>query len=279
MDICQLSNVTADTLAEFLSINMPPDMLASVEQQLASGELKHEQMYIFGCDGSPEAAFTLTPAPIVVPRIKSDITEPHLSHFAQMLGEMLKDEEKIVIIDNNLAEINIAAFTEAGWNIQGHDKMYETDLTRGEWKLDSEVVELGANELLSSEMLNFYEKILETDDTIGDTGSRDPTEAFEDDATDEDIQLFVLKDHQAIVAAATLFPMGSDRIGIQVLGVLPSARGQGAGSRLHAHLLATAKQKGAERHVGGTSAENIAMHTIYAKNGAALLSEQYQLMM
>ena len=279
MNDCHLSNTTADTLTDFLSISMSPDMLASVRWHIDSGELKHDQMYIFGCEGQTEAAFTVTPAPVVVPRIKSDITEPHLSQFAQMLGEILKDEGKIVIIDNNLAEVNIAAFTEAGWNLQGHDKLYETDLTRGEWKLDSEVVKLGANELLSSKMLNFYEKILETDDTIGDTGSRDPAEAFEDDATDEDIQLFVLKNHQAIVAAATLFPMGSGRMGIQILGVLPSARGQGAGSRLHAHLLATAKQKGAERHVGGTSVDNVAMHAIYAKNGATLLSEQYQLMM
>lgn len=271
-----LGTVDSSSVADFLSINMTPTVLDAVNRGISSGTLSYDQMYIFGHESGPEAAFTLSEAPIVVPRINAAVSDTHLRRFASMLSDSLAGSTKIVIIDKHLADVSTAAFTEAGWSVKSHDKIYQTDLTTGQWKLDAHVLELASADLLSPAMLDFYGKILTTDRYIGDSGSDDPIEAFEDTVSDNDVRLFIFKDQAHIIAAATLFPTAQEEVGIHLLGVVPSERGKGIGGRLHAHVLAVSKTK-ARLHVGGTSADNTAMHKIFLRNGSLMVSEQIQL--
>ena len=77
-----------------------------------------------------------------------------------------------------------------------------------------------------------------------------------------------------IAALGAVGPGGRpDTASINMIGVRPAARGQGLGTRLHAHLLALATQKFTS-HSGGTEAENIAMRRIFAKHGSQLAATQ-----
>ncbi len=60
---------------------------------------------------------------------------------------------------------------------------------------------------------------------------------------------------------------------INLIGVLPDARGEGLGTRLHAHLLALAARQFAA-HAGGTEAENAAMRRVFEKHGSRLAATQ-----
>ncbi|MFD1732850.1 GNAT family N-acetyltransferase [Deinococcus malanensis] len=54
---------------------------------------------------------------------------------------------------------------------------------------------------------------------------------------------------------------------LNMLGVHPDARGQGYGTRLHAHMLARAAER-FTMHGGGTEQGNDGMRRIYEKNGS-----------
>lgn len=76
------------------------------------------------------------------------------------------------------------------------------------------------------------------------------------------------------VALGAVGPGGRpDTAGLDLIGALPQARGQGLGTRLHAHLLALAAQRSAY-HSGGTEAENSAMRRIFEKHGSRLVATQ-----
>lgn len=273
------SNVTDDTLNDFLGLNMPEGMLNHTQASLDEGTLSYEQMYLFRKAERILAAFTLSAAPILVPRADFALSHEDLSAFATMLPDVLKKndaEDKILILDSNLSAIDAKAFIAAGWHLQGHHKLYETDLRAKEWQLEPSVSQQPASVLLSDAMQAFYDALLQTDATIGDTDSHDPTDAFADDMKNESMQLFIMQEDDSIIAAATLSEMRPEYVTIHLLGVIPSRRGQGIGTRLHAHLLAVAKTQGASYHVGGTAADNHAMHAIYQHNGAKLTAEHYQ---
>lgn len=273
------SNVTDNTLNDFLDLNMPAGMLEHTQNSLNQGTLSYAQMYLFQQAERILAAFTLGNAPIVVPRADFSLSHEDLHAFATMLPDVLKEhqaEDKILILDSNLTAIDADVFEEAGWQLQGHDKLYQTDVSAGEWQLEPSVSQQPAAALLSEAMQEFYDALLQEDATIGDTDSNDPKDAFAEAISDESMQLFVMEEHGNIIAAATLSEMMPEHVAIHLLGVLPSRRGQGIGARLHAHLLAVAKAQGALRHVGGTAADNHAMHAIYQQNGAELTAEHYQ---
>ena len=60
---------------------------------------------------------------------------------------------------------------------------------------------------------------------------------------------------------------------INLIGVLPQGRGQGLGTRLHAHLMALAAQNH-WCHAGGTEADNAAMRRIFDKHGSRQMATQ-----
>lgn len=270
------SNVSDKTLNDFLALNMPAGMLEHTQNSLRDGTLSYAQMYLFQQGAEILAAFTLSNAPIVVPRAKFSLSHEDLNALARLLADLLKENSKILILDSKLSAIDVDAFKEAGWQLQGHDKLYQTDLSAREWWLEPSVSQQPASQLLSQTMKEFYDALLQADSSIGDTASNDPENAFAEAISDESLQLFIMQEGDNIIAAATLSEMMPQHVAIHLLGVIPSRRGQGIGARLHAHLLAVAKEQGAIRHVGGTAADNRAMHAIYEQNGAELTAEHYQ---
>nr|WP_280527639.1 GNAT family N-acetyltransferase [Deinococcus humi] len=56
-------------------------------------------------------------------------------------------------------------------------------------------------------------------------------------------------------------------VNVNMLGVHPGSRGQGYGTRLHAHLLARAAERFV-MHGGATEAENQPMRRIFEKHGS-----------
>ncbi|WP_420594928.1 GNAT family N-acetyltransferase [Deinococcus sp.] len=271
-----VERVTPETLEDFLAINTTVESSKSLNNRIENQSLTFDQMYILRSKDSTEAAFIVSPAPVVVPRIKFDISDDSMKFLAEELYKLLKDEDKILIIDSNLAPMNSNYFVNLGWKINDHSKIYETDLKNGSWKLDNAVEERKSSDLLSEDMFNLYEKLLTEDDFLGDTYTRDPREAFGQDALNDDVRLFVLIRDEEIIAAATMVSNPHQRIGIHLIGVLPSMRKDGLGQLIHSHVLAEGKKQN-EFHVGGTNINNAAMHRIYLKNGAVMKAEHIQM--
>ncbi len=273
-----LTTIRPESLDDFLSFDRPLPISEALARNLQNGKLTFDQMYLFRHRGKPEAAFTLTASPVVVPHMDAGMAKVGRRAFATLVRELLEGTGKIVIVDSVSAPVGVDAFIEAGWTVTSHDKLYRTDLMRGSWDLDAVAEELGAGALLSPELRAFYNEILKTDTQIGDTGTDNPDESFGEAVFDDTVRLFVIRREGRVLAAATLFSVAKDEAGVHLLGVVPAQRNKGIGRRLHAHVLAVAKS-GARFHVGGTRADNTAMHRIYMKNGAVLVSEQVQLML
>jgi GNAT superfamily N-acetyltransferase len=240
--------------------------------RLADGRLTYAGLGQMHSGRGLEAAWSLGPGSVVFPTVRLDLETEGLQALVEQLTRTAPG--KRVILNEGMAPTIATPWEAAGWVLETHAVMAETDLTTRSWPLDRRVQERPMSELLAPALLELYAELARVG-TIGDTGETDPAVAFEDDLSDEDTRLFVLVEDGAVLGAALLTPAPPGRgRGIHMVGVHPGLRGRGLGRALHASLLAIAAQTH-NQHAGTTDWDNHAMRRIFERNGA-VLKEQKQ---
>ena len=257
---------TLDAYIAFREIQNPEDFRA----RLADGRLTYEGLCQMYSGRGLEAVWTHGPSPFIFPGVRLDLEPAGLEAFALHLAQTAPD--KRVILNEGMAPTDAAPWEAAGWVLDVHSVMAQTDLTARIWPLDPRVQERPMAGLLAPDLLELYAELVKAG-KIGDRDETDPAIAFADDVQDEEKRLFTLMDGEQVAAAAVLIP-DQRGAGVHMLGVRPDRRGAGLGLALQVHLLAVAAQDHS-KHMGATDYTNHAMRRIFERNGS-VLSEQKQ---
>lgn len=151
----------------------------------------------------------------------------------------------------------------AGWRDDGVTILFETDLTQKRWPLAEAAIEGGEALVQRPDVQKALAQL-----------GRPADWSLEDD-----FRLVVLPDEAGYAAALAAIgsvngPNNRVYAAIDMIGVLPSQRSKGLGTRLHAHALARLATQ-FERHHGSTDEENVAMRRVFAKNDAVEVGRQW----
>lgn len=264
----------AASLPEYARLNSLDDVEVALERlrsRLNSGQLSYQMLRIMHSGRGLEAAWLHSSGPVILPRVRLDLdTAGQAALVAELSGSA---GDKRLILDERLAPLDDAPWLAAGWLLDNHAVMYQTDLSAGTWPRDPRVQERPLSGALAPELRTLYAALLTQDGQLGDLSGRDPDAALAETISDGEARLFVLLDGDEAVGAALLTT--SREANIHLLGVHPARRGQGLGRALHAHLLAAAADTHA-RHGGGTDYGNRAMQRVFAASGSTRLGEQRQ---
>ncbi|QFP76594.1 GNAT family N-acetyltransferase [Deinococcus sp. AJ005] len=260
MNTFTVQPATAETLPDLVALIADREDAARrlnfMRERLAVGQFKLENTLILrlgrGVEG--HALINAVPQIPVFPNLRADVFEEAVIALGGAILEGAGPGQGL-ILDDNLAPLQAAPFEAAGWVLDSRHVMYETDLRARTYPLDSQAQTVDADQPEIRELL----KRLGQPDLELSVGWI----------------LIVLPGADGLTAALGAVGPGGrlDTASINLLGVLPPFRGQGLGTRLHAHLLALAAQQFAT-HAGGTEAENAAMRRIFDKHGSRLAATQ-----
>lgn len=227
-----------------------------LRERLAGGQLKLEQLLILRSERGVEGQAMvneLAQVPIF-PHLRADTPDEAITALAQALQKQAHPEQQLILTDA-FAPLKSEPVTAAGWLLDSQHAVYETDLHARSYPMDpqAQIVDADRPEIRA---------------LMGQLGHPDWEGS-------EDWTLIALPGADGLPAALCAVGPGGrpDTANLNMIGVLPQERGQGLGTRLHAHTLALAAQKFA-RHDGGTEVENLAMRRIFEKHGSRLIATQ-----
>lgn len=260
MNTYQIEHPTLDTLADFFALHPDPADVArrlpTLRENIRAGRVLLENVLLLRSERGVEGT-VLIPGPVQVPafpRFRPDTPAEGITAFARAIREKV-GPERLLVLQDDQAPPNAAPVEAAGWVLDDRHVMYETDLHARSYARDPEAQEVDAADPGIESLLD---RLGRADFQLRDGWT-----------------LLALPDVSGQPAAlGAAGPSGRpDWASVDMLGVLPHARGQGLGTRLHAHLLALAAE-GHGQHGGGTGADNHAMRRIYEKNGSRLVVTQ-----
>lgn len=262
MNSFTIQSATPATLPDlFAPLPNPADAgtrLATLRQNIGAGKVSLENLLILRSERGVEGSVLLSRAVQVpaFPRFRTDVPNEGMTAFAQAIRERA-EPERLLVLQDTLSPLRAAPIEAAGWVLESQHVVYETDLQARPYHHDPQVLE-GGEELLGQPELQAL---------LRDLGRADYTLA-------DGWTLAVLREADNLLAVGAVGPSGRPSYAsVDLIGVLPAARGRGLGTCLHEHLLSLA----AERftwHGGGTQADNHAMRRIYEKNGSHLQATQ-----
>ncbi|MCP2015696.1 GNAT superfamily N-acetyltransferase [Deinococcus sp. HSC-46F16] len=260
MNTYTIETPTLDTLADFFALHPDPQDVAKrlpiLRQNVAAGRVRLENLLILRSERGIEGTALISAAPQVpvFPRFRPDVMPEGVTALALALRDRAEPERKLLLQDN-LAPLRAAPVEGAGWVLDEEHVMYETDLRARTFVPDPQARSVTPDDPAVRVLLG----------ALGRAG-------FE---LREGWHLVVLPDTSGQPVALGAFgPSGRPEwASLDQIGVHPSARGQGLGTRLHAHLLARAAEQ-FTMHAGGTGADNHAMRRILASNGSRHVATQ-----
>lgn len=251
---------TLDTLSDFFALHPDPadaaKRLPILRENLAAGRVRLENVLILHSERGVEGTVLIS-GPVQVPafpRFRPDTPPEGITALAQALREKV-GPERLLVLQDDQAPLNAEAVEAAGWVLDDHQALYQTDLHAHAYARDPQAREVEAHDPEIAALL----------DSLGRA----------DFQLREGWTFLALSDESAQpVALGAAGPSGRpDWASVDLIGVLPGARGRGLGTRLHAYLLALAAERHSH-HGGSTRADNHAMRRIYAKNGSQLVATQ-----
>ncbi|KEF35019.1 hypothetical protein RDMS_04270 [Deinococcus sp. RL] len=263
MNTYTIETPTLGTLTDFFALHPDPVDVARrlpiLRENIASGRVRLENVLILRSERGVEGTALISAAPQVpvFPRFRPDVMPEGVTALALALRDRAEPGRELVLQDD-LAPLDAAPVEAAGWVLQDEHVMYETDLQARSYPLVPDAVEGGAE-------LREQHDIAALMSTLG----------HPDWEWAEGWTLVALPGADGHPIALGAFgPSGRPGwANLNMMGVHPAARGQGYGTRLHAHLLARAAES-FTRHGGGTEAENHAMRRIFEKSGSRHVSTQ-----
>ncbi|GGL73393.1 GNAT family N-acetyltransferase [Deinococcus aerolatus] len=260
MNTFTVQPATAKTLPDLVALIVDREdaarRLTVMRERLAGGQLSLENALILRSERGVEghALITAVPQIPVFPHLRFDVPQEAVMLLARALLEVAGSEQR-VLLDDNLAPLHAAPFEAAGWVLDSRHVMYETSLRARTYPLDPQAQAVEADQPDIRVLLH----------QLGQPHLE----------LSEGWTLIALPAADGVTAALGAVGPGGrpDTASINMIGVLPEARGQGLGTRLHAHLLALAARQFAT-HVGGTEAENAVMRRVFDKHGSRLVATQ-----
>ena len=232
--------------------------LAQFRERMATGQTRPEQFVLLRSERGVEGVVLIAQNPQVplIPRARADTPGVGLTQFFAFLHEAAP--ERTLLLDSGLTELDAAPALSAGWTLDDAQVMYETDLNTRTWALGPDALEGGAERLKRPEVAALLAELGQAD--------------WE---TDPDWLVVALPNENGEpVALGAVGPSGRPGwASIDMIGVRESERGQGLGTRLHAHLLARAAER-FTHHAGRTEASNHAMRRIFERNGSEPRAQQ-----
>lgn len=256
---------TLDTLADLYALHEEGTdvsaLLAALRERLATGRTRLGDLLILRSARGVEGAVALPSAAGVpiFPRCRPDTSSEGVTALLRAVRGLSHPGGRL-ILDSTLAPQDEAAAGAAGWTLEERHVLYETDLRARAYPLDPQAVQGGAELLNRPDVQALLEQV-----------------GRAEDEPEEDWTLVALVEEGAVVAlgatGSTPRPGREPVATVDLIGVLPGARGRGLGARLHAHLLALAAETCAE-HAGATGADNAPMRHIFGKHGARLVAAQ-----
>ncbi|WP_104990148.1 GNAT family N-acetyltransferase [Deinococcus sp. NW-56] len=265
MNTYTIETPTLDTLTDFFALHPDPldvaQRLPILRDNLAAGRVRLENLLILRSERGIEGTALISAAPQVpiFPRFRPDVTPAAMTALACALRDRAEPERKLLLQDDLAPLQHADAVLVAGWvrDAPVH-VMYETDLQARSYPLVPDAVEGGDDLRQRPDIAALLE-------TLGHS----------DWEWAEGWTLVALPgtDGQP-VALGAFGPSGRPGwANLNMIGVHPSARSQGLGTRLHAHLLARAAESLA-MHGGGTEQGNHAMRRIFENNGSRHVATQ-----
>lgn len=252
---------TPETLADLFALSADSAgaerRLTALRERLEAGTFRLDQGLILrSARGIEGTALLSGPVPVpLIPIFRLDTAEEGLTLLARALRERTA-QGRLLLVQNVDAPRVTRALEAAGWALDSEHVIYETDLRARAYGKDPAVTE-GAEALTRPGFQALLAQL--------------GRENFE---LPEGWRLALLEDAGCVVAAGAAGPaQRPGEAGIDLIGVLPEARGQHFGTRLHAHLLALAAEESG-RHMGGTDAGNASMRRIFERHGAQLQAVQ-----
>lgn len=251
---------TPETFPDLVALVPDPEdatnRLNFLHEQVAAGRLQLEQFQVLRSARGVEGVALvneLAQVPIV-PHLRADTPDEAITVLARALQQQAAPEQQLILTDT-FAPLKPAPVVAAGWLLDSHQVIYETELRARPYPLDSQaqIVDADHPEI----------RMLMEDLGQGDwKGSEDWT-------------LIALPGADGGLAALCAVGPGGrpDTASLNMMGVLPQERGQGLGTRLHAHALALAARR-FSTHYGGTERENSAMRRIFERHGSRLMATQ-----
>ncbi|MDL2342771.1 GNAT family N-acetyltransferase [Deinococcus sp. MIMF12] len=264
MNTYTIQTPTLNTLADFFALHPDPldvaKRLPILRENVAAGRVRLENVLILRSERGVEGTALISVAPQipVFPRFRPDVTPEGMTALARALRERVEPERKLMLQDD-LAPLDADAVLAGGWVSDAPvHVMYDTDLQARSYPLAPDAVE-GGDELRQRP------EVAVLLDTLGHA----------DWEWAEGWTLVALPDTAGQPVALGAFGPSTRPgwVNLNMIGVHPDARGQGHGTRLHAHLLARAAES-FTMHGGGTEADNHAMRRIFEKNGSRQTATQ-----
>jgi GNAT superfamily N-acetyltransferase len=255
-----IETATPDTLTDLYALHPDPADAAKhlpiLLGRIESGQASLNDLLILRSGRGVEGTVLIF-GPVQVPafpRFRPDAPAEGVTAFARAIREKV-GPERLLVLQDDQAPLNAAPIEAAGWVLHDRHVMYETDLQARSYARDPQAQEVDADDPEIRVLL----------DSLGRAGFQ-----LRDGWT-----LLALPDTSGqSVALGAAGPSGRpDWASVDMIGVLPAARGQGLGTRLHAHLLALAAE-GHGQHGGGTGQDNHAMRRVFEKNGSQLVATQ-----
>lgn len=260
MNTYTIEAATLDTLADLYALHPDPadatTRLPILRGRIESGQASLDDMLILRSGRGVEGTVLISgPLQVpVFPRYRADTPDDAVTALAQAIRARVQPE-RVLMLQDDQAPLNAAPIEAAGWMLDDCHVMYETDLQVCSYARDPEAREVDADDPEIRVLLHILGR--------ADLQLRDGWTlcAFPDDCGQP-------------VALGAVGPSGrTDWASVDMIGVLPETRGQGLGTRLHAHLLALAAEK-YEHHSGGTGQGKQAMRRIFEKHGCQLVATQ-----
>lgn len=251
---------TPTTLPDLLAL-LPDQVdaatrLIALKERLARGQLTLEQTLLLHSERGVEGSVILPGSPRIplMPTYRADTSPEAVTALARVLRERAAPQQ-LLLLDDTLAPLQPAPLEAAGWLLDDHQVVYETDLFARTYPLDPLAQAVDADRL-------------DIRDLLGTLGQAELN-------LGEGWTLIGLPDaSNSLAALGAVGPSGRPGwASINLIGVQAQARGQGLGTRLHAHLLGLAAEQ-YSHHGGGTGADNHTMRRIFGKNGSRHTSTQ-----
>lgn len=258
MDTYTLEHPELGTLADFFALHPDPADVAKrlpvLRGNVEAGKVRLENVLILRSGRGVEGTALIPAAPRVpvFPRFRPGVTPGAVTVLARALRERT-DPERVLLLQDDQAPLNREGVEAAGWRYGSTEVMYETDLRARSYAPIPGAIEGG-------EDLWQHPGVAALLTTLGRP----------DEEGREDWTLVALRreaDEDTFVALGAYGPSRPGYGGADMIGVHPTMRGKGLGTRLHAHLLSRLAREFA-RHGGLTSADNRAMRRIFEKNGS-----------
>ncbi|UBV45079.1 GNAT family N-acetyltransferase (plasmid) [Deinococcus taeanensis] len=168
--------------------------------------------------------------------------------------------ERVLVLQDDLAPLSVAAMQVAGWTLDSTEYVYETNLLPRRHGLHAGVLEGGMALLADPRVQPLLQAL--------GRNALDLQKHYREDWT-----FVALLEKDVLVALGSYGTAKPGYGGTDMIGVHPTRRGQGFGTRLHAHMLSRLTARHA-RHGGITSADNVAMQQIFHRNGSQRVAVQ-----